>query len=272
MSQFFIHRPVFAWVIAIFIILLGLIALPQLPIARYPTVAPLSVSIYATYPGATPQSLNDSVVSLIERELSSVKNLLYFESSSDTSGSAQITATFKPGTDADLAQVDVQNRLKAVESRLPQAVRQNGLSVEASGSGFLMLVGLNSPSGKFDEMALSDYMARNITEELRRIDGVGRVQLFGSERAMRIWVDPARLISYKLSMSDVSAAIAEQNVQIAPGRLGDSPAMRGQRVTIPLTIEGQLKTPQQFEQIVLRANTDGSQVLLHHVARVELGA
>ena len=154
MPQFFINRPVFAWVVAIFIILLGLIALPQLPIARYPTVAPPSVSIYATYPGATPQSMNDSVVSLIERELSSVKNLLYFESSSDTSGSAQVTATFKPGTDPDLAQVDVQNRLKTVEPRLPQAVRQNGLSVETSGSGFLMLVGLTSPDGKFDEMAL----------------------------------------------------------------------------------------------------------------------
>lgn len=272
MPQFFINRPVFAWVIAIFIILLGLIALPQLPIARYPAVAPPSVSIFATYPGATPQSMNDSVVSLIERELSSVKNLLYFESSSDTSGSAQITATFKPGTNPDLAQVDVQNRLKTIEPRLPQAVRQNGLSVEASGSGFLMLVGLNSPSGKFDEMALSDYMARNITEELRRIDGVGRVQLFGAERAMRIWVNPARLISYKLSMSDVSAAITEQNAQIAPGRVGDSPTVPGQRVTIPLTIEGQLKTPQQFERIVLRANTDGSRVLLRDVAQVELGA
>ena len=272
MPQFFINRPVFAWVVAIFIILLGLIALPQLPIARYPTVAPPSVSIYATYPGATPQSMNDSVVSLIERELSSVKNLLYFESSSDTSGSAQITATFKPGTDPDLAQVDVQNRLKTVEPRLPQAVRQNGLSVEASGSGFLMLVGLTSPTGKFDEMALGDYMARNVVEELRRIDGVGRVQLFGAERAMRIWVDPAKLIGYKLSMGDISSAITQQNAQIAPGRVGDSPARPGQRVTIPLTIEGQLKTPEQFERIVLRATSGGAQVLLRDVARVELGA
>jgi multidrug efflux pump len=272
MPQFFINRPVFAWVVAIFIILLGLIALPQLPIARYPTVAPPSVSIYATYPGATPQSMNDSVVSLIERELSSVKNLLYFESSSDTSGSAQITATFKPGTNPDLAQVDVQNRLKTIEPRLPQAVRQNGLSVEASGSGFLMLVGLTSAAGKFDEMALGDYMARNVVEELRRIDGVGRVQLFGAERAMRIWVDPARLVGYKLTMGDVSSAITQQNAQIAPGRVGDAPARPGQRVTIPLTIEGQLKTPEQFERIVLRGTSGGAQVLLRDVARVELGA
>ncbi len=272
MPQFFINRPVFAWVVAIFIILLGLIALPQLPIARYPTVAPPSVSIYATYPGATPQSMNDSVVSLIERELSSVKNLLYFESSSDTSGSAQITATFKPGTDPDLAQVDVQNRLKTVEPRLPQAVRQNGLSVEASGSGFLMLVGLTSPARRFDEMALGDYMARNVVDELRRIDGVGRVQLFGAERAMRIWVDPAKLIGYKLSMGDISSAISQQNAQIAPGRVGDSPARSGQRVTIPLTVEGQLKTPEQFEHIVLRSDSGGAQVLLRDVARVELGA
>ncbi|OWY27399.1 efflux RND transporter permease subunit [Herbaspirillum robiniae] len=272
MPQFFISRPIFAWVVALFIILLGVIAIPQLPIARYPSVAPPTVSINASYPGATPQAMNDGVIGLIERELSSVKNLLYFESSADTSGAAQITVTFKPGTDPELAQVDVQNRLKAIEARLPQAVRQNGVTVESAASGFLLMVSLTSSDGRLDEVALSDYMARNIVEELRRIDGVGRVQLFGAEQAMRIWVDPFRLNAYKLSMSDVSAAITQQNVQIAPGRLGDMPALPGQQIAVPLTVQGQLQTPAQFSAIVLKAKDDGSRVTLGDVARVELGA
>ncbi|KHN62541.1 acriflavine resistance protein B [Dickeya fangzhongdai] len=272
MPQFFIHRPVFAWVIALFIVLLGTIAIPQLPIARYPSVAPPTVSITASYPGATPQTMNDAVVGLIERELSSVKNLLYFESSVDTSGSAQISITFKPGTDPELAQVDVQNRIKSVEPRLPQTVRQNGLQVESASSGFLLLVSLTSENGRFDQVALSDYMARNVVEELRRVDGVGRVQLFGAEQAMRIWVDPNKLLSYGLTMNDLSTAITQQNAQIAPGRVGDAPSLPGQRVTIPLTVQGQLETPEQFAAIVLRAREDGSRVVLADVARVELGA
>ncbi|WP_042859305.1 efflux RND transporter permease subunit [Dickeya sp. NCPPB 3274] len=272
MPQFFIHRPVFAWVIALFIVLLGTIAIPQLPIARYPSVAPPTVSIIASYPGATPQTMNNAVVGLIERELSSVKNLLYFESSVDTSGSAQINITFKPGTDPELAQVDVQNRIKSVEPRLPQTVRQNGLQVESASSGFLLLVSLTSDSGRYDQVALSDYMARNVVEELRRVDGVGRVQLFGAEQAMRIWVDPNKLLSYGLTMNDLSTAIAQQNAQIAPGRVGDAPTLPGQQVTIPLTVQGQLETPEQFAAIVLRAREDGSQVVLADVARVELGA
>lgn len=272
MPQFFIHRPVFAWVVALFIILLGLIAIPQLPIARFPSVAPPSVNIYVAYPGATPQTMNDSVLSVIERELSSVKNLLYFQSSSDTSGTAEISVTFKPGTHPELAQVDVQNRLKAVEARLPQAVRQNGLSVESASSNFLMMVGLKYADGRHDGTALSDYMARNVVEELRRIEGVGRVQLFGAEQALRIWVDPNLLTAFSVSMGDISAAIALQNAQIAPGRVGDAPTVPGQRVTVPLTVHGQLETPEAFAAIVLRANADGSKVVLGDVARVELGA
>ncbi|KVH55928.1 acriflavine resistance protein B [Burkholderia sp. MSMB1072] len=272
MAEFFIRRPVFAWVIALFIILMGLIAIPQLPVARYPSVAPPSVTITANYPGATPQTMNDGVLSLIERELSGVKNLLYFESSADTSGSAQITVTFKPGTDPEMAQVDVQNKIKSIEPRLPAAVRQNGLIVESASSGFLMLIGLRSDSGRFDEGALADYMARSVSEELRRIDGVGRVLQFGSERAMRIWVDPQKLINFGLSMSDLTIAIGQQNVQIAPGSLGALPALPGQRVTVPLTAQGQLTTPEEFAKVVLRANADGSKVVLGDVARVELGS
>ncbi|MCA8241638.1 multidrug efflux RND transporter permease subunit [Burkholderia sp. AU32262] len=272
MAEFFIRRPVFAWVIALFIILMGVIAIPQLPVARYPSVAPPSVTITANYPGATPQTMNDGVLSLIERELSGVKNLLYFESSADTSGSAQITVTFKPGTDPALAQVDVQNKIKSIEPRLPAAVRQNGLIVESASSGFLMLIGLRSDNGRFDEGALADYMARSVSEGLRRIDGVGRVLQFGSERAMRIWVDPQKLINFGLSMNDLTTAIGQQNVQIAPGSLGALPALPGQRVTVPLTAQGQLTTPEEFAKVVLRANADGSKVVLGDVARVELGS
>ncbi|MCZ7844957.1 efflux RND transporter permease subunit [Stenotrophomonas maltophilia] len=272
MARFFIDRPVFAWVLAIFIILAGVLAIPRLAVERYPAVAPPSVSIYASYPGASPQTLNDAVVGLIERELSSVKHLLYFESSVDTSGEASITATFKPGTNPELAQVDVQNRIKAIEPRLPRSVRQNGLFVEAADSGFLMLVGLRSPDASVSEAALGDFMARNIIEELRRIDGVGRVQLFGAEQAMRVWLDPTRLTGYGLTMGDVATAIEQQNLEISPGRIGDSPGVPGQRITVPLSADGQLSTPEQFAAIVLRAGADGSRVVLGDVARVELGA
>lgn len=272
MSQFFIDRPVFAWVIAIFIALIGAISMTQLPVSRFPTIAPPSVSIFATYTGATPQTINDSVVTLIERELSSVKNLLYFESTVDTSGSASITATFKPGTAADLAQVDVQNRLKAIEARLPEAVRRMGVTVESAASDFLMIVTLNSRTGAYDELALGDYMTRNIVQELKRVEGVGRVQTFGSEKAMRIWVDPAKLVSYSLSLAQITGAIQAQNAQIAPGRAGAEPTVPGQKVSIPLTAQGQLQTPEEFKAIVLRAETDGSKLVLGDVARVELGA
>ena len=272
MSQFFIQRPIFAWVIALFIILFGCLAIPKLPIARYPSVAPPTVSIMATYPGASPQAMNDGVLSLIEGELSSVKNLMYFESSADNSGSASITATFKPGTDPNMAQVDIQNQLKTIESRLPQAVRQSGLTVESASANFLMIVGLKSDDGRYDEITLNDYMARNIIEELRRIDGVGRIQSFGSEKAMRIWVDPSKLSALSLTMNDVATAITQQNAQIAPGSIGAAPTISGQRVTVPLTAQGQLTDVDAFSRIVLRANTNGATVVLSDVARVEIGS
>ncbi|HIC1564981.1 TPA: efflux RND transporter permease subunit, partial [Klebsiella pneumoniae] len=202
MPHFFIERPIFAWVIALFIVLTGLLSIPRLPVAQYPEVAPPGIIISVSYPGASPEVMNTSVVSLIEREISSVDNLLYFESSSDTTGMASITVTFKPGTDIKLAQMDLQNQIKIVESRLPQSVRQNGINVEAANSGFLMMVGLKSPSGAYQEADLSDYFARNVTDELRRVPGVGKVQLFGGEKALRIWLDPMKLHSYGLSVTD----------------------------------------------------------------------
>lgn len=272
MPQFFIERPVFAWVIAIMIVIAGLIAIPQLPVSRYPAIAPPSVSIFASYPGATPQVINDSVTSVIEREISGAKNVLYFDSSADSSGSTTVTVTFKPGTNPELAQVDIQNRLKAVESRLPEAVRRGGLSVESASSGFLMIVSLKSKDGSIDALALDDYLVRNIAPELKRVSGVGRVQSFGSEAAMRIWVDPARLLAHSISMAEVTQAIQSQNIQVAPGRIGDSPTVPGQKVTVPLNVKGQLQTVEEFSDIILRSNPDGSRLTLGEIARIEIGA
>lgn len=272
MSQFFIRRPVFAWVIAIFIILFGVLSIPKLPIARFPSVAPPEVNITASYPGATPKTINDSVITLIEREMSGVKNLLYYSATTDSSGTAEITATFKPGTDVDMAQVDVQNKIKAVEARIPQVVRQQGLAVEASSSGFLMLVGLNSPNHRYSEVDLSDYLVRNVVEELKRVEGVGKIQSFGAEKAMRIWVDPNKLVSYGLSISDVNNAIRNNNIDIAPGRLGDRPLVNGQLITIPLSAQGQLENVEQFKNISLKSNISGATIKLSDVANVEMGA
>lgn len=272
MPQFFIERPVFAWVIAIMIVLAGLITIPQLPVSRYPAIAPPSVSIFASYPGATPQVINDSVTSLIEREISGAKNVLYFDSSADSSGSTTVTVTFKPGTDPELAQVDVQNRLKAVETRLPEAVRRAGLSVESASSGFLMIVSLKSKDGAIDALALDDYLVRNIAPELKRVSGVGRVQSFGSEAAMRIWVDPTRLLAHSISMAEVTQAIQSQNLQVTPGRLGDAPTVPGQKVSVPLNVRGQLQTVDEFSDIILRSNSDGSRLTLGEVARIEIGS
>ncbi|WP_054885451.1 efflux RND transporter permease subunit [Pseudomonas sp. NBRC 111130] len=271
MPQFFIDRPIFAWVIALFILLAGALAIPRLPVAQYPNVAPPQVEIYAVYPGASAATLDESVVSLIEQELNGADNLLYFSSQSSL-GSATITATFEPGTHPDLAQVDVQNRLKVVESRLPRQVTQQGLQVEKVSTGFLLLGTLTSEDGSLDETALSDILARNVMNEIRRLKGVGKAQLYGSERAMRIWIDPRRLIGFNLTPNDVAEAIAAQNAQVAPGSIGDLPARGTQEITANVVVRGQLSTPEEFAAIVLRANPDGSSVTVGDVARVEIGA
>ena len=198
MPQFFINRPNFAFVVAIFICLAGLLAIPSLPVAQYPNVAPPQIMIYATYPGASATILNETVTSLIEEELNGAKGLLYYESSSSSNGMAEINVTFEPGTDPDMAQVDVQNRLKRAEARLPQPVLQQGLQVEQASSNFLMIYALSYKEGDKDPVGLADYAARNINNEIRRIPGVGRVQMFASERALRVWVDPSRLVGFDL--------------------------------------------------------------------------
>ncbi len=271
MPQFFIDRPIFAWVVALFILLAGALAIPQLPVAKYPNVAPPKVEVYAVYPGASAQTLDESVVSLIEQELNGTDGLMYFESQSSL-GSATITATFKPGIDPEMAQVDVQNRLKAVESRLPQAVMQQGLQVEKVSSGFLMLVTLTANNSPLDEVALSDYLARNVMNEIKRIEGVGKAQLYGAERAMRIWIDPQKLIGFHLTPADVNQAIANQNAQVSAGSIGDLPGRPTQEITATVLVKGQLSTPEEFGDIVLRANPDGSTVRVRDVARVEIGS
>jgi multidrug efflux pump len=271
MPQFFIDRPVFAWVVALFILLAGALAIPQLPVAQYPDVAPPQVEIYAVYPGASAQTVDESVVSLIEEELNGADHLLYYESQSSL-GSATIKATFQPGTDPGMAQVDVQNRLKVVESRLPQAVNQQGLLVEKVSSSFLLVITLTSSDGKLDDVALSDYLARNVINEIKRLDGVGKAQLWGAERAMRIWIDPQKLIGFNLTPVDVSAAIAAQNAQISAGSIGDLPIRSTQEITATILVKGQLSTPEEFSDIVLKANPDGSTVRIADVARVEIGS
>ncbi|SIT84754.1 efflux RND transporter permease subunit [Pontibaca methylaminivorans] len=272
MAQVFIHRPVLAWVISIFIVIAGLIALPIIPVAQYPQVAPPQISIYATYTGASPNEIYQSVSQPIEEELNGVEGLDYFESTSAASGFVQITATFAPGTDIARAQVDVQNAVSRVEPVLPQSVVDMGITVQEAGAGFLMMVALVSDDASIDATGLGDYLNRNVAGELRRLEGVGRAQVFASERAMRIWVDPDKMTGLNLASSDVVNAVRAQNAQVSAGQIGADPNPYGQQLTATVLIKGQLTDLEEFENIVLRANPDGSTVRLKDVATLEIGA
>jgi multidrug efflux pump len=272
MAQFFIDRPIFAWVIALFVLVVGGVAITQLPIAQYPPVAPPSIVVSAAYPGASAQTLEDSVLSVIEREMNGAPGLIYVESVAQADGSGNITLSFQPGTSPELAQVDVQNRLGRATPRLPAAVTQQGVRVDKANPSFLLFTILSSSNPAIDPIALGDYASRNVLPELQRVPGVGQAQLFGTERAMRIWVDPAKLQGFKLSMADVTAAVRSQNAQVASGSIGDLPNITGQGIAATVIVRGQLTSPEQFGNIALRANTDGSSVRLRDVARVELGA
>ena len=272
MARFFIDRPVFAWVIALFIMVVGAVAVTQLPVAQYPTVAPPSIVVSATYPGASAQTLEDSVISVIEREMNGSPGLIYMESVSQANGSGTITLSFETGTDPDLAQVDVQNRLGRASPRLPQAVVQQGVRVDKSRSNFLMFTILSSDDPKWNPIALGDYASRTVLPEIQRIKGVGQAQLFGTERAMRIWIDPNKLVGYNLSATDVNNAIRSQNAQVASGTIGELPNLAGQAISATVVVTGQLSNIEQFGNIILRANPDGSTVRLKDVARIELGA
>ncbi|MES2296778.1 MAG: efflux RND transporter permease subunit [Pseudomonadota bacterium] len=271
MARFFIERPIFAWVIALFIMVMGIVAITQLPIAQYPPVAPPSIVITASYPGASAQTLEDSVISIIEREMNGSPGLIYMESISQANGTGTITLSFETNTSADLAQVDVQNRLGRATPRLPQSVVQQGVRVDKARANFLMFTILSSSDPKFDPIALGDYASRTVLPEIQRVSGVGQAQLFGTERAMRIWIDPAKLVGFKLGPNDVAGAIRSQNAQVSSGTIGDLPLVAGQSITATVVVSGQLSTVEQFGAIVLRANPDGSSVRLKDVARIEIG-
>src|SRR5215208_6295621 len=266
MARFFIERPIFAWVIALFIMVIGGVAITQLPIAQYPPVAPPAIVVSATYPGASAQTLEESVISVIEQEMNGSPGLIYMESVSQANGIGQITISFQPGTSPDLAQVDVQNRLARAAPRLPAAVTQQGVRVEKSRTNFLLFTILSSDDPAFDPVALGDYASRTVLPEIQRIPGVGQAQLFGTERAMRVWIDPAKLVSFNLSTNDVVAAIRTQNAQVSSGTIGDLPIVAGTPISATVVVAGQLTSVEQFGQVVLRANTDGSSVKLKDVA------
>ena len=270
--RFFIDRPIFSWVIAIGILLAGIIALRGLPVEQYPSVAPPSLSIGVTYPGADAKTLEQNVTQVIEQELNGVEGFLYMASTSESNGTASINLTFEAGTDIDNAQMEVQNRLRRVEQRLPEDVRRQGISVTEANSGFLLIVAITSKSGNTDPMEVNNFANTRVLDELRRVNGVGNVQAFAPEYAMRIWLDPQKLASYNLSAAEALGAVQEQNSQTPGGQLGDQPLAKGAQLNAVITTQGRFTKPEQFESIILRANPDGSAVTLADVGRVELGS
>ena len=271
MSRFFIDRPIFAWVLAIVVMLAGILAIKSLPIAQYPSIAPPAISITANYPGASAQTLEDSVTQVIEQKMKGLDGLLYMSSTSESSGSASLTLTFSAGTDPDIAQVQVQNKLATATPLLPEEVQRQGVVVAKSADSFLLVVGFVSQDGSMNNIDIGDYVSSNVQDIVSRVNGVGEAQLFGSQYAMRIWLDPAKLQNFKLTPADISAAISAQNAQVSAGQLGGMPAVSGQQLNATVTAQSRLQTAEQFEQISVKTNSDGSVVRLEDVARVELG-
>ncbi|PWV59806.1 efflux RND transporter permease subunit [Plasticicumulans acidivorans] len=272
MARFFIDRPIFAWVISIVIMLAGLLAIRTLPIAQYPDIAPPTVSISASYPGASAKTIEDSVTQVIEQKMKGIDHLEYISSNSAASGSARIELTFSSGADPDIAQVQVQNKLQLAMSQLPQTVQSQGVTVTKSGSSYLMVFAFTSDRDDVTNADLADFVASRVQDPISRVDGVGEANLFGAQYAMRIWLDPDKLVKYALTPADVKTAIEAQNTQIAVGQLGDLPAVNGQALNATINARGRLQTPEQFSAIVLRTGSDGSTVRLSDVARVEIGA
>ncbi|HHR6131225.1 TPA: efflux RND transporter permease subunit [Providencia alcalifaciens] len=272
MPKFFIDRPIFAWVIAIITMLAGLLAIIKLPVAQYPTIAPPAVSISANYPGADASTVQNTVTQVIEQNMNGIDNLVYMSSTSDSSGSASITLTFEAGTDGDIAQVQVQNKLQLAMPLLPQEVQQQGISVDKSTSSFLMVAGFISKDGSMGQYDIADYVGSNIKDPLSRVNGVGETQLFGTQYAMRIWLKPEQLVKYNMTTSDVINAIRVQNNQVAAGQLGGTPPVGGQRLNVSIIAQTRLSNVEEFSNILLRVNQDGSQVRLKDLATVQLGA
>ena len=271
MARFFIDRPVFAWVISILICLLGGISITRLPVAQYPSVAPPSISITANYAGASAETLGDTVTSVIEQQLNGIDNLLYMNSTSDANGTSVITLYFKTGTDPDVAQVQVQNKVQLATPSLPQTVQQQGVVVAKATRNFAMFIALTTDDGSMDAIALGNYMASNVLDPIRRVQGVGEVVQFGTQYAMRVWLDPGKLVSFNMTPGDITAAIQAQNTQVPVGQIGQLPAVKGQQLNIILQGRATLREVDEFENIILRVNTDGSRIYLRDVARVEMG-
>lgn len=272
MAKFFIHRPIFAWVIALVIMLAGIITLTGMPIAQYPTIAPPKISISANYPGASAETIENSVTQVIEQQLNGLDGLRYISSQSLSNGSIAIDVNFNQGVDADIAQVQVQNKLQTATASLPEIVQRQGITVKKSGASFLQVVSFYSPDGKLSGADIKDYVNANIKDPLSRVPGVGEVQVFGGQYSMRIWLDPAKLNTYQLTPSDVSSAISAQNAQVAVGQLGGAPAVKGQMINATINSQTMLQTPEQFRNIFLKNTSSGAQVRLGDVARVELGS
>src|ERR1043166_773343 len=272
MAQFFISRPIFAWVVSILIMVLGSLAITQLPVAQYPSVAPPSISVTANYAGASAETLHETVTSVIEQQLNGIDNLLYMSSSGDASGVSTITLYFRPGTNPDTAQVQVQNKLQLATPSLPQTVQQQGVVVAKATRNFMMFFTLSTPDDPLDEVALGNYIAASVLDPIRRVSGVGEANMFGSQYAMRVWINPDKLDSFGLTAGDVIAAIQSQNAQVPVGQIGDKPAVEGQQLNVIMQGRTTLRTVPEFENILLRTNPDGSRVLLKDVARVALGA
>jgi multidrug efflux pump len=272
MSRFFIERPIFAMVIAIVIMLAGALAIGALPVSQYPTIAPPSVRIDAFYPGASAETVETSVTQVIEQQLKGLDHMIYFSSSSASDGSADIQVTFAPGTNPDIAQVQVQNKLAQATPLLPVEVQAQGLTVNKSGASFLIIVGLYDTTGRYTDIDIADYLNSRLVDPLARVNGVGDLNVFGGQYAMRVWLDPFKLNNYKMMPSDVRAAILAQNVQVSAGEIGGQPSAPGQQLNATVTAQSRMRTPEQFKAIILRTAADGSVVRLADVARVELGA
>ena len=271
MANFFISRPIFAWVIAIVIMLAGLLSVKQLPVEQYPQVAPPAVTITASYPGATAKTAEDAITQVIEQAMNGIDNLMYMSAQSDSLGNVTLTLTFETGTDPDIAQVQVQNKLQRAIPLLPQEVQQQGVAVAKSSGSFLMVVGFISEDGSMTREDLSDYVVSNVKDPISRTPGVGNLTVFGSQYAMRIWLDANKLNEFQLTPTDVTSAIRVQNNQVTAGQLGGAPALPGQQYNAAITAQSRLSSPEEFGQILLRVNADGSRVLLSDVARIELG-
>src|SRR5690349_18367604 len=272
MSKIFIDRPIFAWVIAIIIMLMGIGAIRQLPVAQYPDVAPTQINIRATYPGASAATLESSVTQVLEQQLTGIDGMLYFQSSSTARGQVNISVILQKGIDPDIAQVQVQNAVQSAISRLPTQVQQQGVRVTKGAPDLLLIVGIFDTTDKSTNFDVSDWLTTNMQDELSRIPGVGDVNVFGSSYAMRIWLDPQKLASFHLMPGDVVTAISNQNTEVAAGEIGGLPQPQGQLLDATVTAQSKLQTPEEFRNIILKSDPSGARVLLNDVARVELGA